>query len=68
MENNKHYGNFWNAAAKTYDIAWDKLPAGSVRKVSPSDKAVKKGMAFYVLNQPIHVDGVQVKYYMGLQF
>ena len=53
MENNKHYGNFWNAAAKTYNIAWDKLPAGSVRKVSPSDKAVKKGMAFYVLNQQI---------------
>ena len=42
--------NFWRSAAKTYDIAWDKLPEGSFRKVSPSDPAVKKGMAFYVIN------------------
>ena len=42
--------NFWRSAAKTYDIAWDKLPKGSFRKVSPSDPAVKKGMAFYVIN------------------
>ena len=42
--------NFWRSAAKTYDIAWDKLPKGSFRKVSPSDAAVKKGMAFYVIN------------------
>jgi len=24
--------NFWRSAAKTYDIAWDKLPKGSFRK------------------------------------
>ena len=42
--------SFWRSAAKTYDIAWDKLPKGSFRKVSPSDPAVKKGMAFYVIN------------------
>ena len=42
--------NFWRSAAKTYDIAWDKLPKGSFRKVSPNDPAAKKGMAFYVIN------------------
>jgi hypothetical protein len=42
--------NFWRSAAKTYDIAWDKLPKGSFRKVSPSSSDVKKGMAFYVIN------------------
>ena len=42
--------NFWKSAAKTYDIAWDKLPKGSFRKVSPSSPEVKKGMAFYVIN------------------
>ena len=42
--------NFWRSAAKTYDIAWDKLPKGSFRKVSPSSPEVKKGMAFYVIN------------------
>ena len=44
--------NFWRSAAKTYDIAWDKLPKGSFRKVSPNDPAAKKGMAFYVINAP----------------
>jgi hypothetical protein len=42
--------NFWRSAAKTYDIAWDKLPKGSFRKVTPTDAASKKGMAFYVIN------------------
>tara|TARA_R110000851_G_scaffold218809_1_gene371622 strand:- start:82 stop:1110 length:1029 start_codon:yes stop_codon:yes gene_type:complete len=42
--------NFWRSSAKTYDIAWDKLPKGSIRKVQPSDKAAKTGMAFYVIN------------------
>lgn len=45
--------NFWRSAATTYDIAWDKLPKGSFRKVSPTDKAVKTGMAFYVINQDV---------------
>ena len=48
---NNRWTNFWRAASKTYDIAWDKLPKGSFRKVSPNDPAVKKGMAFYVINQ-----------------
>ena len=44
------WDNFWRNAAKTYDIAWDKLPKGSFRSVQPNDPAVKKGMAFYVIN------------------
>jgi len=50
---NRSYKNFWTAAAKTYDIAWDKLPKGSIRKVQPTSPDVKKGMAFYVINQDI---------------
>ena len=42
--------NFWRSAAKTYNIAWDKLPKGSFRKVSPTSTDVKRGMAFYVIN------------------
>ena len=42
--------NFWSSAATTYNIAWDKLPKGSFRKVGPNDPAAKKGMAFYVIN------------------
>jgi hypothetical protein len=44
------WNNFWRSAATTYDLAWDKLPEGSFRKVKPTDQAVKKGMAFYVIN------------------
>jgi len=49
---NNRWTNFWKSAAKTYDLAWDKLPKGSFRKVTPNDPAVKKGMAFYVINAP----------------
>ena len=28
------YQRFWRAAANTYDIAWDKLPKGSFRKIN----------------------------------
>ncbi len=45
--------NFWRSSAKTYDIAWDKLPKGSIRKVQPTSPDVKKGMAFYVINQDV---------------
>ena len=47
---NSRWISFWRSAAKTYDLAWDKLPKGSFRKVSPTDAASKKGMAFYVIN------------------
>ena len=42
--------NFWKSASRTYDIAWDKLPKGSFRKVQPTAPDVKTGMAFYVIN------------------
>ena len=50
---NTKWKSFWRSAAKTYDIAWDKLPKGSVRKVQPTSPDVKKGMAFYVINQDV---------------
>jgi len=42
------YKKFWNAAANTYDIAWDKLPKGSFRKITNTAEA-KKGMTFFVI-------------------
>ena len=48
---NTRWRNFWRSSAKTYDIAWDKIPQGSFRKVSPNDPAIKTGMAFYVINK-----------------
>ena len=33
-------GTFWDAAAKTYDLAWDKLPAGTVQEKPVSDSSV----------------------------
>jgi hypothetical protein len=51
---NTKWKSFWRSAAKTYDIAWDKLPKGSVRKVQPTSPDVKKGMAFYVINQDVN--------------
>ncbi len=43
--------SFWDAAAKTYDIAWDKLPKGTVTKYAPeSGIATKDGiMTFWVV-------------------
>ena len=49
---NSRWLSFWRSAAKTYDIAWDKLPKGSFRKISPTSSEAKKGMAFYVINAP----------------
>ena len=50
---NTKWKSFWRSAAKTYNIAWDKLPKGSVRKVQPTSPEAKKGMAFYVINQDV---------------
>jgi len=43
------YRSFWTKFANTHDIAWDKLPAGTVNKVSNASQA-KKGLAFWVVN------------------
>lgn len=48
---NSRWRNFWRATASKYDLAWDKLPKGSFRKVSPTDPAVKKGLAIYVVEK-----------------
>ena len=38
-------GTFWDAAAKTYDLAWDKLPKGTLQKMTPLNPlALKDGM------------------------
>jgi hypothetical protein len=44
-------GSFWDAAAKTYDLAWDKLPKGSVQRMTPLNPlALKDGMmTFWVV-------------------
>ena len=50
--------NFWRSSAKTYNIAWDKVPKGSFRKVSTSDfAAIKKGMAFWIATSPKQLPG-----------
>lgn len=54
---NNRWKNFWRSSARTYDIAWDKVPKGSFRKVSTSDPAVKKGMAFWIATSPKQLPG-----------
>jgi hypothetical protein len=46
------WNNFWKATAKTYDIAWDKLPKGTTQKIQPTDKtAIADGqLSFWVVN------------------
>jgi hypothetical protein len=43
------YRSFWQKFANTHDIAWDKLPKGTLNKVSGAEQA-KKGLAFWVIN------------------
>ena len=44
-------GTFWDAAAKTYDLAWDKLPKGTLQRMTPLNPlALKDGMmTFWVV-------------------
>ena len=44
-------GTFWDAAAKTYDLAWDKLPKGTLQKKSPASPEILKDgmMTFWVV-------------------
>ena len=44
-------GSFWDSAAKTYDLAWDKLPKGTLQKASVTDKSILKPgmMTFWVV-------------------
>ena len=44
--------NFFRSFAKTHDIAWDKLPAGTLNKTNNlNDPLVKNGLAFWVVDQ-----------------
>jgi hypothetical protein len=44
-------GTFWDAAAKTYDLAWDKLPKGTLQKKSPTSPEILKDgmMTFWIV-------------------
>jgi len=54
------YRSFWTKFANTHDIAWDKLPTGTVNKVTNANQA-KSGLAFWVVNgrknNPFNTDG-----------
>jgi hypothetical protein len=47
------YRSFWTKFANTHDIAWDKLPKGTLNKVSGAEQA-KKGLAFWVIKGRKH--------------
>ena len=43
--------NFFRSFANTYDIAWDKLPKGTLNKTTNfNDPLVKKGLAFWMID------------------
>jgi len=48
---NDRWRNFFGAFAKSHNIAWDKLPKGTLNKVSNASLA-KKGLAFWTIKQP----------------
>ena len=42
--------NFFKSFANTHDIAWDKLPAGTLNKsTNMNDPLIKNGLAFFVI-------------------
>ena len=42
--------NFFRSFAKTHNIAWDKLPAGTLNKTNNmNDPKIKDGLAFWVI-------------------
>lgn len=51
MGNNK-WNSFFTKFANTHDIAWDKLPKGSVTKsTNMNDPRVKNGLVFWMIDQ-----------------
>ena len=45
------YQSFFRSFAKTHDIAWDKLPKGTVQKtMNFNDPMIKKGLAFWIID------------------
>ena len=45
---------FWDAAANTYDLEWDKLPKGTLQKKSTTDPSILKPgmMTFWIVKTP----------------
>ena len=45
---------FWDAAANTYDLEWDKLPKGTLQRMTPLNPlAIKDGMmTFWIVKTP----------------
>jgi len=49
---NGKWSNFFQKFANTHDIAWDKLPKGTVTKsTNMNDPRVKKGLVFWMIDQ-----------------
>ncbi len=49
---NTRWSNFFKKFANTHDIAWDKLPKGTLNKSTNfNDPLVKDGLAFWVIDQ-----------------
>ena len=45
------WSNFFRSFANTHDIAWDKLPKGTLTKTTNfNDPLVKKGLAFWMID------------------
>ena len=51
LENN--WFKFFGAMARSFDIAWDKVPKGSFQKVAPGSPLAKKGLAIYYIKDDV---------------
>lgn len=51
LENN--WFKFFSAMARSFDIAWDKVPKGSFQKVQPGSPLAKKGLAIYYIKDDV---------------
>jgi len=51
LDNN--WFKFFGAMARSFDIAWDKVPAGSFQKVAPGSPLTKKGLAIYYIKDDV---------------
>ena len=51
LDNN--WFKFFGAMARSFDIAWDKVPKGSFQKVAPGSPLTKKGLAIYYIKDDV---------------
>lgn len=47
----------FNALARKYDIAWDKVPAGSFQDITGDSRLAKTGLVFYMSERRVKVGG-----------